>query len=127
MYPYWQRAENLDAEICAIMERSDLTVWHDSLHSCIHIMLGGSEFTSAMFPLNDQIRNELRQAAFLLHNGMNEDEMRRVSEANEKVEQYANMQEEEAKADWRQESEWTYKHWFEGSQSKPMVIVGGKE
>lgn len=127
MMPWWERAEWLDGEIQSIMGSSEFTVYADSPHSCIHIMRGDAEFTSALFPLNDAIRDDLRQAAYLLHNGLDADERQRVKEANEKVEAYGEKQKEEAKEDWRDESVWEYEHRFEGRQVTPMVIMPGSE
>ncbi len=92
IHPYWVRCEELDAEIQSLMATSELTVWLDEPHSCLHIMHGDDEFVSTLYPLNDQLRDELRQQAYLLHNGLDEAERQRVKEANEKVEQYNQMQ-----------------------------------
>jgi hypothetical protein len=69
----------------------------------------------------------LRQQAFLLHNGINEDEVRRIKDANEKVDAYNQIQIEEAKQDWRDESIWEYQHRFDGKTVTPMVIVPGSK
>jgi hypothetical protein len=128
MMPYWKRAEELDAEIQSIMGSSEFIVYLDEPHSCVHIFRDGYEFTSALFPFDDAIRNDLRQAAYLLHNGLDADERQRVADANEKVEAYGERQKEEAKADWRDESVWEYEHRFEGRQVTPMVVLdGGKK
>lgn len=125
MYPGWERAEYLDSEIQSLMERSDLSVYMDAPHGCIHIMLAGSEFTSARFPLDDEIRNELRSQAYLLHNGLDEEERRRVKEANERADQANEYLQEEAKADWRDFATWECEHRFFGRDVTPMVIVPG--
>ena len=125
MYPYWQRRCDLDSEICSLMGRSDLTVFEDQPYSCLHIMLGDAEFTSALFPLNDSIRNDLRQMAYLLQHGTDADERQRIKEANEKMEQYGEAQKEEASADWREFGVWEYEHRFLGREVKPMVIING--
>jgi len=128
MYPYWQRRCDLDGEICSIMGRSDLTVYEDPPHSCIHIMIGDYEFTSALFPLNDSVRNDLRQMAYLLQHGTDADERQRIKEANEKMEQYGEAQKEEAKSDWRNEAEFEYKNRFISPANTPMVVLdGGKK
>jgi hypothetical protein len=125
MYPYWRRREDLDGEICSIMGRSDLAVYEDSPHSCIHIMMGDYEFTSALFPLDDSIRNDLRQQAFLLQNGTNEDEVARIRDANKKLQQYDELQRGEALASNREFGVWEYEHRFLGREVKPMIIVPG--
>jgi hypothetical protein len=84
-------------------------------------MLGEMEFTSALFPLNDYVRNDLRQMAHLLQHGTDADERQRIKEANEKMEQYGEAQKEEAKADWRNEAEFEYKNRFIGPANTPMV------
>jgi len=123
MYPHWRRREDLDGEICSIMGRSDLAVYEDSPHSCIHIMIGDYEFTSALFPLDDAIRNDLRQQAFLLQNGTNEDEVERIRDANEKREKYGEAQLEEARAGVREMGTWEYEHRFLGREVKPMIVM----
>jgi len=128
MYPWWGRAEWLDSEIQSLMGSSEFEVWMDNLHNCIHIMRGGSEFTSAPFPMNEQDRDELRKAAYLLHNGLDADERQRIKEANEMVDQYNRLQKEESDAEVIDFGVWEYKNRFTGPQNKPMVIVpGGKE
>jgi len=127
MYPHWRRREDLDGEICSIMGRSDLIVFEDAPHSCIHIMIGDYEFTSALFPLDDAIRNDLRQQAFLLQNGTNEDEVERIRDANEKREKYGEAQLEEAKAGVREKGTWEYKHRFLGKEITPMIVLDGGE
>ncbi len=127
MMPWWVRREDLDGEICSIMETSDLEVYHDGPHNCLHIMRGGAEFTSCLYPLDDQIRDELRHAAFLLHNGIDEEERQRIKDANEKMEAYGESVKEEAKDDWRDEALFEYKNRFIGPANTPMVIVPGGE
>jgi len=125
MNEYWDRRPDLDAEIQSVMGTSELEVYLDPPHSCIHIMRGGMEFTSALWPMDDSIREDLRQQSFLLHNGINEDEVRRVAEANARVDQYNEMQREEAKDDWRKESIWDYEHMVLDKGLKPFIIVPG--
>ena len=125
IYPYWQRRSDLDAEIQSLMSNSELTVYLDSPHNCLHIMRGDEEFTSILYPLNDQLRDELRQQAYLLHNGMTNDEIQRIKEANKKVEQYNKMQLEEAKVNNHNFGVWEYEHRFLGREVKPMIIVPG--
>lgn len=127
MYPYWRRREDLDGEICSLMGRSDLTVFEDAPHSCLHIMLGDAEFTSALFPLDDSIRDGLRQAAYLLQNGTDADERQRIKDANEKREKYKESQVEEYKADQRKYAVWEYEHRFLGREVKPMVVLNEVE
>ncbi len=127
MMPWWERAEWLDGEIQSILNSSEFTVYMDAPHNCIHIMRSDGEFTSVLFPLNDDSRDHLRQQAFLLHNGINEDEVRRIKDANEKVDAYNQIQIEEAKQDWRDESIWEYQHRFDGKTVTPMVIVPGSK
>jgi hypothetical protein len=86
-------------------------------------MRDSTEFTSALFPFDDQIREDLRRAAFLLHNGLDADERQRIADANEKVEAYGEKQKEEAKADVHEFGVWEYQHRFEGKQVAPMIIV----
>jgi hypothetical protein len=109
------------------MGRSDLTVFEDAPHACIHVMLGDSEFTSALFPLDDSIRDSLRQAAYLLQNGTDADERQRIKEANEKREKYEESQVEEYKADQRKFGVWEYEHRFLGREVKPMVVLNEVE
>jgi hypothetical protein len=125
MQPYWKRAEWLDGEIQSLMQTSELTVYLDEPHNCIHIMRGNCEFHSALFPLNDSIREDLRQAAYLLHNALDGEERQRIKEANEKMEAYGERQQEEVKADVRDFGVWTYKHLFENPQNTPMIIMDG--
>ena len=126
MYPGWERAEHLDSEIQSLMERSDLSVYIDRIHNCIHVMLGDAyEFTSAPFPLNDEIRSELRQQAYLLHNGIDEEERRRIKEANERRDQANENLRQDAKADWRDFATWECEHRFFGRDVTPMVIMPG--
>jgi hypothetical protein len=88
-------------------------------------MIGESEFTSALFPLDDSIRNDLRQQAFLLQNGTNEDEVARIRDANEKLQQYDELQKEEAGASFREMGVWEYEHRFLGREVKPMIVMDG--
>lgn len=121
--PWWGRCEEMDAEIQSLMGTSELTVWMDSLHSCLHILRGEDEFTSVMFPLDDYGRNELRQQAFLLHNGLDESERQRIRDANEKREAYGEQVKAEANAEVRDLGVWEYKNRFIGSQNTPMIVV----
>ena len=123
MTEYWRRREDLDAEVQSIMGSSEFIVYDDTPHSCIHICRGDQEFTSAPFPLDDEIRNDLRQQVYLLHNGLDADERKRVAEANEKRDAYSENIREEAKDDWRKESVWDYEHQFLGREVTPMFIV----
>jgi hypothetical protein len=104
IYPWWGRREDLDGEIQSLMGTSELTVWMDSVHNCLHVMRGDEEFTSVMYPLDDRLRDELRQQAYILHNGEVESEIQRIKEANEKREAYGENVMEEAKRDWRDEA-----------------------
>ena len=123
MKEYWRRREDLDSEIQSLMGTSELIVFDDIPHGCLHILRGTEEFTSCLYPLNDSIREQLRQAAYLLHNGLDADERQRIKEANEKVEQYNQLQLEEVEFENRKFGVWEYKHRFESPQNTPMVIV----
>ena len=123
IHPYWQRRPDLDAEVQSLMAISELAVYFDEPHGCIHVMRGDEEFTSALFPFDDAIRGQLRKQAYLLHNGLDADERQRVKEANEKVDQYNETQREEAKAQTHNFGVWEYEHRFMGREVTPMVIV----
>jgi len=85
------------------------------------------EFTSIMYPLNDYLRNELRQQAYILHNGQVDDEIRRVREINEKAGKDSENVTADAKEDWREEAVFDYKNTFIGPQNKPTIIVPGEQ
>jgi hypothetical protein len=121
--PWWGRCEEMDGEIQSLMGTSELTVWMDSLHNCIHIMQGDYEFTSVEFPLNDNDRDDLRQQAYLLHNGLDEAERQRITDANEKREAYGEQLKAEADAEVQDFGVWEYKNRFMGPQNTPMFIV----
>jgi hypothetical protein len=125
MTNYWERAEWLDPEVQSLMSNSELTVFYDEPHSCIHIMRGDEEFSSALYPMDDSVRNELRQQAYLLNNGMNEDEVRRIAEANEKREAYGEKLKKEADAEFMDFGVFEYKNRFISPQVTPMVISPG--
>jgi hypothetical protein len=125
--PWWERRIDLDAEVQSLMGNSELTIFHDAPHSCIHIMLGDQEFSSAMFPLDDAIRSDLRQQAYLLNNGINEDEVKRIAEANEKLEAYNKQVKAEADNEVQNFGEWEYRHRFEGLDVTPMFVVPGRK
>lgn len=125
IYPWCVRRTDLDGEICSLISRSDIEVYDDDKNGCLHIFIGGTEFTSCFYPLNDQVREELRRAAFLLHNGIDADERQRIADANAKRDAYGETQKEEAKNDWRDESVWEYKHRFLDKQVTPMVVLDG--
>lgn len=123
MMEYWRRREDLDAEVQSIMGSSEFTVYDDEPHGCVHIFRGGAEFTSALYPFNDEIRQQLREQAYILHNGMDDDLRREVKDINEKREAYSENLHEEASADWRNESVWQYEHDFLGRTVTPMFIM----
>jgi hypothetical protein len=119
---WWRRRDDLDAEVQQLMGSSELTVYDDEPHSCIHIMRGDEEFTSAIYPFDDSVRDDLRQQAFLLHNGLDEAERLRIVEANKMRAAADANTVEEAKADWREYGVWEYKNRFQSPQVTPMVI-----
>jgi hypothetical protein len=121
--PFWGRAPEFDSEIQSIMQTSELEVYVDPVHNCLHIMRGSEEFTSCLFPLNDQIREELRQGAYLLHNGMDGDERQRITDANEKREAYEEQLKAEANAAVQDFGTFEYKNRFIAPQVTPMFIV----
>jgi hypothetical protein len=125
MKEWWRRREDLDAEVQSLMGSSEFTVYLDEPNSCVHIMRDGEEFTSALYPFDDAIRDNLRQQAYLLNNGLDADERQKVKEANEKVEQYNKMQLEEAKVENHNFGVWEYKNRFISPQNTPMFIVPG--
>jgi uncharacterized protein YicC (UPF0701 family) len=123
IYPYWVHRPDLDDEIRAVMGMSELSVFYDEPHNCIHVMRGDEEFTSALYPLNDAIRNDLRQQAYLLHNALDADERQKVKEANEKMDAYSDSVKAEAEADLHDFNVWEYRRRFEGLDVTPMIIV----
>lgn len=125
--PWWVRRPDLDEQVRSIMGNSELTVYLDEPHSCLHIMQSDYEFTSIMYPLNDYLRNELRQQAYILHNGQVDDEIRRVREINEKAGKDSENVTADAKEDWREEAVFDYKNTFIGPQNKPTIIVPGEQ